>query len=151
VYSKAIYLLVAIHVRFASISPPPFPVPQIVNLPAAPTCFESSLLVHLGVIDLSQSPQLRALWPSPSSMGGLPQRPQSEDRPQEGGLEGTEEQAYLLRAAGVLATDAMVKKAQETGMETMPYSMLGWLQGVLQEDSNYKDITALMYQETNQF
>ncbi|KAH6914105.1 hypothetical protein BKA70DRAFT_1260467 [Coprinopsis sp. MPI-PUGE-AT-0042] len=158
IYSKAIYLLVTIHARFASISPPPFPVPQIADLPAASTCLEPSLLVHLGVIDLSQSSKLPGLWPSPQSMvdileGSSRARP-SEQGQQEEGPEGTAEQAYILRAAGILAIDTMVKviKEMDTGKQGVtPYKMLGWLQGTLKEYAGHTGMKALVYRDTNQF
>ncbi|KAF9529281.1 hypothetical protein CPB83DRAFT_275750 [Crepidotus variabilis] len=117
-FKKALFLVHAIHVRFGSMSPLPFPVPNTENIPVFSDNVLPSLLIHLGVINLPTNSPLSRLFPSaaPQQLDSLlgPAPPQvskiPETVPKEGSVV-TIEQSYILRAAAVDACELIVETA----------------------------------------
>ncbi|KAG6866612.1 hypothetical protein C0991_000722 [Blastosporella zonata] len=110
---------------FGSRSPPPFPVPNTSCSPIFTDNVVPSMLVHLGVIDLSNSPGLSSLFPGAGSVESLKpllavySGPESVPKvvPQEG-PNLTVEQAYTLRAAAIDACELMAEAARS--ISTLP-------------------------------
>ncbi|KAF8972935.1 hypothetical protein BDZ97DRAFT_1900797 [Flammula alnicola] len=122
-FKKALFLVHAITIRFGSISPPPFPIPSTSHVPVFSDNVLPSLLIHLGVIDLSASASLSALFPGAGSEENLksllgPAPPSttppvrgSKSVPKEGPFL-TADQSYILRAAAIDACELIVEVAQ---------------------------------------
>ncbi|KIM45148.1 hypothetical protein M413DRAFT_66024 [Hebeloma cylindrosporum] len=130
-FKKALFLIHAITIRFGSIDPPPFPIPSTSHLPVFSDNVLPSLLVHLGVIDLSRSSSLSGLFPGAGSEAGLrglldPVPTSTTSVP--GALKGvpkegpivTEAQAYILRAAAIDACELITELAH-----SLDFSSLG--------------------------
>ncbi|KAG5719453.1 hypothetical protein E4T56_gene20646 [Termitomyces sp. T112] len=123
-FKKALFLIHAIVIRFGSISPPPFPLPKTTQTPVFTDNVLPSMLIHLGVIDLSTS-ELATLFPDAGSVEKLEPLlgtysgsvSLAEVVPQEG-PNVTTNQAYVLRAAAVDACELMVEAAHS--FETLP-------------------------------
>ena len=70
-FKKALFLINAIAIRFGAKDPSPFPVPQTSHLPAFADNVLPSILIHLGVIDLSTAvPALATLFHAAGEGGG---------------------------------------------------------------------------------
>ncbi|KDR75389.1 hypothetical protein GALMADRAFT_249435 [Galerina marginata CBS 339.88] len=122
-FKKALFLIHAINIRFGSISPPPFPIPSTTNIPVFADNVLPSLLVHLGVIDLSSTLSLSGLFPPYGSemslehlLGSAPASTKAVSGvlkmvPEEGPFV-TPSQSYILRAAAINACELIVKTAQ---------------------------------------
>lgn len=125
-FKKALLTLHAIALRYKDSPNASVPVPRTDNLPVFSDNVIPSLLVHLGVIDLSTSaPELglRTIFPSAGSketldllLGLAPPPPGSEattkkEPPREGPVL-TTEQAFTLRAAAIDACDLIVQHAR---------------------------------------
>jgi len=149
-FKKALLTIHAIAIRFGSISPPPFPIPQTSHLPIFSDNVIPSLLVHLGVIDLSTSTPslgLTTIFPNANSGQGLdallaeaPLRKEDKDKksssiPKEGPILSTE-QAFILRAAAVDACELIAETAknlsdEDLGSETASQARdLSWLRKI---------------------
>ncbi|KAG6862310.1 hypothetical protein C0995_016008 [Termitomyces sp. Mi166 len=132
-FKKALFLIHAIVMRFGSISPPPFPLPKTTQTPIFTDNVLPSILIHLGVVDLSASPELASLFPEVNSTEKLkslletyngPESP-AKVVPQEGPVV-TASQAFVLRAAAIDACELMVEAAHS--LETLPDDgSLDWL------------------------
>ncbi|KNZ78802.1 hypothetical protein J132_09940 [Termitomyces sp. J132] len=131
-FKKALFLIHAIVIRFGPISPPPFPLPKTTQTPVFTDNVLPSMLIHLGVIDLSTS-ELASLFPDAGSVEKLEpllgtysgSESLAEVVPQEG-PNVTTNQAYVLRAAAVDACELMVEAAHS--FETLPDDgSLDWL------------------------
>jgi hypothetical protein len=122
-FKKALFLIHGITIRFGSLSSPPFPIPSTSNLPVFSDNVLPSLLIHLGIIDLSTNPSLSGLFPNAesdetvSSLLGPP--PPSIKSPAGGSKvvpkEGpvlTVDQAYILRAAAINTCEIIVEIAR---------------------------------------
>ncbi|KAH9961295.1 hypothetical protein BC827DRAFT_1203673 [Russula dissimulans] len=67
-FKKALFLINAVSVRFGTGDPSPFPVPQTSHLPVFADNVLPSILIHLGIIDLSTAaPALARLFPAPTT------------------------------------------------------------------------------------
>jgi len=65
-FKKALFLINAVSVRFGTRDLSPFPVPQTSHLPVFADNVLPSILIHLGIIDLSTAaPALARLFPAP--------------------------------------------------------------------------------------
>lgn len=131
-FKKALFLLHAVRIRFGSITPPPFPIPSTEQSPVFTDNVLPSLLVHLGVIDLSQGPGLSTLFPGAGSKEHLerllgpapasgPAATDASDRkmpPKEGPILKNEE-AYKLRAAAIDACELIVDEARSLDASSM--------------------------------
>lgn len=120
-FKKALFLIRAIKIRFGSMDPPPFPIPLTTHLPVFADNVLPSLLVHLGIIDLSNS-SLSNLFPGagseeslrellgPASTSTIPVPGAVREIPKEGPIL-TEPQAYTLRAAAIDACELITEAA----------------------------------------
>lgn len=139
-FKKALFLINAISIRFGAKDPPPFPVPHVSHLPVFADSVLPSILIHLGVIDLSTaaSPALISLFPtanagaaSASASGAaelaaaaVPEPAQlllaaaaqspAESPARNAIVDGpalTPAQSYILRAAAIEACERIVERA----------------------------------------
>jgi hypothetical protein len=55
IFKKALFLIQAINLRFSSTEPPPIPIPEVKELPVFADNVVPSMLVHLGILDLSSA------------------------------------------------------------------------------------------------
>ena len=120
----------AVALRFGSSPNPPVPVPDTSTLPIFSDNVIPSLLIHLGVIDLSASTPSLGLQhvfheggstDTLETLLGLPPLPVQDHKkgvPKEGPLL-SEQQAFLLRAAAVDACELIVQVAQSLGNEDL--------------------------------
>jgi hypothetical protein len=99
------------------LSPPPFPIPRTSGIPVFTDNVLPSILIHLGVIDLSDS-HLSSLFPGAGSDEKLapllehaPPKATEKEIPREG-PKLTEAQAYILRAAAIDACELIVQVAR---------------------------------------
>jgi hypothetical protein len=136
-FKKALFLINAIAIRFATTrETPPFPIPQTSHLPVFADNVLPSILIHLGVIDLSSAPSvLGTLFPAIDGGGAataaadpalllaaapeLPPPPQARSTMPVrapvpaviGGPVLTPAQSYVLRAAAIEACERIVTRA----------------------------------------
>lgn len=122
-FKKALFLIHAINIRFGSLSPPPFPIPDSTHLPIFSDNVLPSLLIHLRVIDLSSS-SLSNLFPSSVSISEesleallrppLPSSNSEHSKKQsyEAGPVVTTDQSYTLRASAIDACELIVEAAR---------------------------------------
>lgn len=152
IFSKAIYLLNVIHTRFGLITPPPFPIPNVKNLPFSADGTSPSIFVHLGIIDISSSDSLKSFWPAIS--GEDIQR--RLDQQKEGvaaqarvgeGPSVTLEQAFRLRAAAIVASETIVDVAKDTSPVT-PLKIGIWLQSVVRKRPDYQVCGGILAKDT---
>ncbi|KAF8894939.1 hypothetical protein CPB84DRAFT_1837236 [Gymnopilus junonius] len=137
-FKKALFLIQAINIRFGSLSPPPFPIPPTDNIPVFSDNVLPSLLVHLGVINLSSSASLSSLFPASESeenlnalLGSAPPRTKKQGStaksvPQ-GGPVVTSSQSYSLRAAAIDACELMVETARALDIDSLGNENLAWV------------------------
>ncbi|KAI0915812.1 hypothetical protein AcV5_003632 [Taiwanofungus camphoratus] len=145
-FKKALLTIHAIALRFGSSdSSQGVPIPRTANLPIFADNVIPSMLIHLGVIDLSTSkPELglAELFPDAGSpdildklLEAAPSRPtpdpataRSNEVPKEGPVV-TIEQAYILRAASIDACELVIRTAHELGSRTDEKG-LSWLKDI---------------------
>lgn len=142
--------------RFGERSPPPFPIPDTRNLPVFSDNVIPSMLVHLGVIDLSESNpalELRELFPAAGTSEVVntllakfaqPERlPESAAAPEERKKEIPDEgpvlsvaQAFVLRAAAIHACERIVEVTRTLDLqeEGRAAEDLEWLKEVTLPD-----------------
>ncbi|KAI0320763.1 hypothetical protein OF83DRAFT_1052430, partial [Amylostereum chailletii] len=145
-FKKALFLTNGLTIRFGSLTPPPFPIPRTSHLPVFTDNVLPSMLVHLGVIDLSSadlslssvfpdagSPErLQSLLGSPPEVeGGTTAKPKIA--PKEGPVLNVE-QAYVLRAASIDACEIIVDIAHNLSAEELRGSELEWIKGITLPD-----------------
>ena len=147
-FKKAMLTLHAIALRFGTSSPPAIPIPRTNNLPIFSDNVIPSLLIHLGIIDLSTSlpvlglatlfPEARNEETRSALLGPAPDilRPtsglQATPIPAEGSLV-TADQAFILRAAAIDACELIVKTARELREDELSSSdgkSLTWLREI---------------------
>ncbi|KAG0704661.1 hypothetical protein DFH29DRAFT_910378 [Suillus ampliporus] len=127
-FKKALFLIHAVKIRFGSAPSPLFPIPSTVQAPVFTDNVLPSLLVHLGVLDLSgaTSHGLHTLFPGAESEDKItallslpPEASQvaqvTKKTPPKDGPVLTKEQAYILRAAAVHACEKIVEYARGEG------------------------------------
>ncbi|PPQ89512.1 hypothetical protein CVT25_012184 [Psilocybe cyanescens] len=128
-FKKALFLIHAISIRFGSISPAPFPIPSTSHIPVFSDNVLPSLLVHLGVIDLSSTPSCAGLFPDSgadenltSLLGPAPssvkEASKSKKAPKEGPIV-TPDQSYILRAAAIDACELIIETAQTLDVKSL--------------------------------
>lgn len=165
-FKKALFLIHAIRVRFGSMSPPPFPIPVTDESPIFSDNVIPSLLVHLGVIDLSEASDLSGLFPDAGSeksleelLGPAPtgnstssEGPPPEGKVPKGKIFVSHDQAFKLRAAAIDACDLIVEKARayvpngdESEAETLAWirsitlpSLDMWIWSVAKDRPDYR-------------
>jgi hypothetical protein len=136
-FKKALFLIHAVRIRFGAISPPPFPIPSTTSSPVFADNVLPSMLIHLGVIDLSGSPSLSSLFPGAGSdhkLKTLLEVPDSKAVNPTVLKEGpvlTTDQAYILRAAAIDACQLIAESAHKVDGSWMPNDQsLDWIKGI---------------------
>lgn len=128
-FKKALFLVHVVAVRFGTISPLPFPIPDISRIPVFTDNVIPSMLIHLGVIDLSSASLLPSIFPDANSgeklhvllAEALPQSNADNDVkvvPTEGPML-TVDQSYILRAAAIDACELIVAVAHSLDKATL--------------------------------
>ena len=134
-FKKALFLIHAITIRFGSLSPPPFPIPDTTCLPIFSDNVLPSLLVHLQVIDLSSS-SLSTLFPHSRSeeclktlLKPLPlDTGHNKTQSYKEGPVVTMEQSYTLRASAIDACELIVEAARSLDVNSLGESEnLRWI------------------------
>lgn len=136
-FKKALFLIHAISIRFGSLSPLPFPIPDTSSIPVFSDNVLPSLLIHLGVIRLPSDSQLSHLFPEAGCEEVLPhllgtpepteeavRQPKAE--PKEGPRV-TAKQSYILRAAAIDACQLIVDTAHSLDTASLEEKNLTWL------------------------
>jgi len=161
-FKKALFLIHAISVRFGSADPPPFPVPSTSrDLPVFSDNVLCSMLVHLGVIDISQSPQLLSVFPH----AGSPPRLQTllataapgtgaKFLPNDGPILSAN-QAYILRAAAIDACELIVTVARALDEPALGWlkdmqlaSLDRWIWSVAKDRPDYRELERFVLRDT---
>lgn len=130
IFKKALLLLHVIHLRFSSSST--FPVAETSTIPVFSDNVLPSMLIHLGIIDLSTSnPALGLTGIFPGCIDALlgpapPKDTQPKEVPKEGPVL-TTYQAYILRAAAVEACEEIVKASRSLQITD---DALAWINSV---------------------
>lgn len=168
-FKKALFLIHAIRIRFGSISPPPFPIPSTARSPVFADNVLPSMLIHLGIIDLSGSPSLSSLFPGAGSDGKLKTLleapdPKTVNTALKEGPMLTMDQAYILRAAAIDACQVIVESAHKLDASIMPNDQsLNWIKsislpeldmwiwGVAKDRVDYKELERFVLRETVHF
>ncbi|KAH9945699.1 hypothetical protein B0H21DRAFT_822904 [Amylocystis lapponica] len=177
-FKKALLTIHAIALRFGSAdTPPAIPVPRTKHLPIFSDNVIPSMLIHLGVIDLSTStPSLgiNALFPGAEEHSKLdtllasapsrdPRAPKSKEVPKEGPRL-TTEQAYILRAAAIDACELIVETARTLNLDglangadvawlkeiTLP-ELDAWLWAVAKDREDYRKLERFVLRDTAYF
>ncbi|KAL1665929.1 hypothetical protein GGF50DRAFT_51724 [Schizophyllum commune] len=162
-FKKALFLIHSVVVRFGSLNPPPFPVPDTSNLPIFSDNVIPSMLVHLGIIDLSASAlqhlftnarskvTIDSLLAAPSEGKPLP-----STEPPEEGPSVTAREGYILRAAAIDACEVTVKIARELEVPkdlewinklTLP-DLDAWLWAGAKDRVDYRSLPRFMERNT---
>ena len=117
-FKKALFLIHAVVIRFGSESPPPFPIPITTQCPVFTDNVVPSMLIHLGVIDLSGSAGLSTLFSNAGSAERLTvlldmfqDNASSNTAAGEGPIL-TVDQSYILRAAATDACELITNEAK---------------------------------------
>ncbi|KAL1682673.1 hypothetical protein EV122DRAFT_259053 [Schizophyllum commune] len=162
-FKKALFLIHSVVVRFGCLNPPPFPVPDTSNLPIFSDNVIPSMLVHLGVIDLSAS-ALQHVFPNARSketidalLAAPPEgKPQPSTEPPEEGPQVTAREGYILRAAAIDACEVAVKVARELEVPkdlewinqlTLP-DLDAWLWAGAKDRVDYRSLPRFMERNT---
>jgi hypothetical protein len=146
-FKKALFLINGVAIRFSSHTDPPFPIPKTSHLPVFTDNVLPSMLIHLGVIDLSPcDATLAALFPGAGASQALdsllalaPAQPSvtAERVPKaipKGGPVLTVEQAYILRAAAIDACELIVQYAQAMDASELNDDGLAWVKNITLPD-----------------
>ena len=157
-----------ISVRFGSMCPPPFPIPSSTQIPVFADNVLPSLLIHLGVINISSSQSLASLFPGVGSEDNLkillgPASSSNNDTIpicQEGPVINLN-QAYTLRAAAIDACEVLVDAAHllhdggkdlPTWLKEVTLSQLNmWLWAVAEDRAEYRALGWFIVQGTSFF
>ncbi|KZP34278.1 hypothetical protein FIBSPDRAFT_719490 [Athelia psychrophila] len=143
IFKKALFLIHALALRFPSSSSSPFPIPDTTGVPVFADNVLPSLLVQLGVIDLSAS-ALSSIFPQPDPalleafLPATPALPKdgAEAKDKTAVADGpvlSESSAYILRAAAVDACERIVARARtipldpESDESQNEKGELGWI------------------------
>jgi len=159
-FKKALFLIHAINIRFGSMSPPPFPIPSTSGVPIFVDNVIPSMLIHLGVIDLSESsPPLAHLFPDSGSVETLtpllaaaPLMPISlfDQRVVPEGPTLTLDQAYILRAAAIDACELIVDVVRSLDAHvdiTLPELDI-WIWAVAKDRADYRRLGLFVLKDT---
>lgn len=139
-FKKALFLIYAIVIRFGIRSTPPFPLLNTSQIPVFTDNVLPSMLVHLGVVDLSRSTAhgLHTIFPNAadkaqidSLLQPLPKSHTSDSEklfPTEGPALNLE-QAYVLRAAALDACERIVHVARTLDPDSLQADQK-WIQSI---------------------
>lgn len=167
-FKKALFLIHVISARFGSMCPPPFPIPSSTQIPVFADNVLPSLLIHLGVINISSSQSLASLFPGAGSEDNLkslldPASSANNDTTPicRGGPLLNLNQAYTLRAAAIDACELLVDAAHllhdggkdlPTWLEEVTLSQLNmWLCAVAEDRPEYRALGWFTVQGTSFF
>ncbi|PIL34033.1 hypothetical protein GSI_03742 [Ganoderma sinense ZZ0214-1] len=174
-FKKALLTLHAIALRFGKSDTPAIPVPRTDHLPIFSDNVIPSLLIHLGVIDLSAAdaslglPQLFPDAQNPERLEALLAAAQPEEPvvakiksvPKEGPLLSVE-QAYVLRAAAIDACELIVEQAKTLDVSgaaedlswmkniTLP-ELDAWIWAVAKDRPDYRKLERFALRNTAYF
>ncbi|KAJ3713404.1 hypothetical protein C8R42DRAFT_684991 [Lentinula raphanica] len=161
IFKKALFLAHAITIRFGSMSSPSFPVPDTSQVPIFADNVLPSLLVHLGVIELSSSPSFQSIFQDVdvsieklnSRLAEASTEPGSPGTPPNEGPTVTTDQAYLLRAAAVDACEMIVQKAREldepSWLKDFRSTALDmWLWSIAKDRADYRRLGRFVLRDT---
>ncbi|KAJ7287353.1 hypothetical protein C8J57DRAFT_1446148 [Mycena rebaudengoi] len=157
---KALFLIHAISIRFGSTEPAPFPVPSTSHLPVFSDNVLPSLLIYLGVIDISASP-LGPLFPhaTPEKLAALlataaPGTDDAKTLPKDGPAL-TTNQSYILRAAAIDACELIVEVAHTLhapGLDWLNDMQLPaldmWIWAVAKDRRDYRQLERFVARDT---
>ncbi|KAK7685338.1 hypothetical protein QCA50_011702 [Cerrena zonata] len=179
-FKKALLTIHAIALRFGTMTPPPFPIPRTSNLPIFSDNVIPSMLVHLGVIDLSTATLgLAEIFPNANNretldaLLSLPppaeetKGPKTKTVPKEGPIL-TVEQAFALRAAAIDACELIVETARnltdeelsqhEKGGESLRWlreitlpEVDAWIWAVAKDRADYRSLPRFVLTNTPYF
>jgi hypothetical protein len=172
IFKKALFLLHGIALRFSSradakdtSSGGSIPTPDTSSLPVFSDNVLPSILVHLGIIDLSQctSPRLARQFKPADNLDALLQPPPAlsagvtkmQKMPRDGPAL-TEAEAYILRAAAIEACEEIVEeahKATDCGWSrTLRLPELdGWLWAGAKDRPDYRELGRFVLRDTAYF
>ncbi|KAF9264203.1 hypothetical protein L218DRAFT_1076750 [Marasmius fiardii PR-910] len=152
-FKKALFLIHAIKVRFGSDpgASPPFPIPDTSRIPVFSDNVIPSLLIHLGVLDITSSRNLSGLFPGArETYMALLEAPLStamdDSAPLKDGPVLSVDQAFILRAAAIDACEVIVEMARTFKVDpslewiksiTLP-DIDGWLWSIAKERKDYR-------------
>ncbi|KAF9245003.1 hypothetical protein BU15DRAFT_41666 [Melanogaster broomeanus] len=174
-FKKALFLVHAVTLRFGSSSSPPFPLPDTSQAPVFTDNVLPSILVHLGVLDLSKAKDvaLRGIFPDAANdvkinallavpentpgLGSAITKPNTAP-PKEGPVL-TSDQAYILRAAAVDACEKIVGYARSLGDASLPDDQKWvkditlpqldmWLWAVAKDRPDYRELERFVLRDT---
>lgn len=167
-FKKALFLIHAVKIRFGA--SPPFPIPSTAQAPVFADNVLPSLLVHLGVLDLTgASHGLHNLFPGAESEDKIntllalpPEASQAvaqdtkETLPKDGPIL-TTEQAYILRAAAVHACEKIVEytrgdghvNEEQTWLKEITLPELDiWLWAIAKDRPDYRKLERFVLRDT---
>jgi hypothetical protein len=170
VFKKALFLANALNLRFGpeSTTSHNLPIPDTSQIPAYSDNVLPSMLVYLGVIDLSSCgrPELRAAFPNANPEALLAAWTTEKavaatvDDPKRAPKDGahlSHEDAYVLRAAAVDACELIVAEAREMsgshadrpwlGTMTLP-EIDAWLWAVAKDRKDYRALPRFVERDT---
>ncbi|OCH90257.1 hypothetical protein OBBRIDRAFT_793496 [Obba rivulosa] len=174
-FKKALLTIHAIHLRFASATSSPIPIPDTDHLPIFVDNVIPSMLIHLGVINLSTSEPSLGLTTLFSDTGNAEtleallalEAPRAEEQKDakirkvpKGGPILTTEQAYILRAAAIDACELLVESAIALGesnpeLEWMkginPPDLDAWIWAVAKDRADYRKLERFVLRGTSYF
>ncbi|KAK0225724.1 hypothetical protein IW262DRAFT_709378 [Armillaria fumosa] len=144
-FKKALFLINGIRVRFGAASSSPFPIPSTSHLPIFSDNVIPSLLVHLGVIDLSASPILQGVFSDSHSEKKIASLLETSDVSSRQGLsrEGpklTAEQSFVLRAAAIDACEMIVAAAESAALEITLSDLDAWVWQIAKDRDDYRQL-----------
>ena len=174
-FKKAMLTLHAVALRYGNSDTPAVPVPRTSHLPIFSDNVIPSLLVHLGVIDLSTADPalgLPTLFPDahdPARISALLAAAEPvgdvvakiKTVPKEGSLL-TVEQAFVLRAAAIDACELIVEKAKTLDVsgqkedlswmkDMTPPELDAWLWAVAKDRADYRKLERFALRNTAYF
>lgn len=177
-FKKALFLIHGITLRFGSSSPPPFPLPDTTTVPVFTDNVLPSLLIHLGVLDLSgaKDAALRSVFPDaaddtdanmlltvaknvPGIGTAVAQGTKPKKVPPKEGPVLTSDQAYILRAAAVDACGKIVEYAHQLDEPSLPDGQKWikditlpeldvWLWAVAKDRPDYRELERFVLRDT---
>ncbi|KAK0476595.1 hypothetical protein IW261DRAFT_1488999 [Armillaria novae-zelandiae] len=144
-FKKALFLINGIRVRFGAASSSPFPIPSTSHLPIFSDNVIPSLLVHLGVIDLSASPILQGVFSDSHSEKKIASLLETSDVSDRQGLsrEGpklTAEQSFVLRAAAIDACEMIVAADESAALGISLNDLDAWVWQIAKDRADYRQL-----------
>ncbi|PBK95690.1 hypothetical protein ARMGADRAFT_990837 [Armillaria gallica] len=144
-FKKALFLINGIRVRFGAASSSPFPIPPSTShLPIFSDNVIPSLLIHLGVIDLSTSPILQGVFSDSHSEKKIASLLETSDVSSRQGLTRgpklTAEQSFVLRAAAIDACEMIVAAAESVALGITLSDLDAWVWQIAKDRDDYRQL-----------